>query len=59
MRVTLRSGGLLLVLGAFLGGCEQPGSSPPKGTATPPAKSGPAVTKTAETDYVLGISGMS
>jgi len=59
MRVTLRSGGMLLVLGAFLTGCEQPANSPQKGTSGPPANSGPAVTKTAETDYVLGISGMS
>ena len=57
MHVTLRSGGLLLILGAFLAGCEQPAGSPPK--ANPPAKNGPAATKTVEKDYVLGISGMS
>jgi hypothetical protein len=55
MRVMLRSGGALLMLGAFLAGCDQPASSPAKGS--PPAKNGPATA--ADTDYVLAVSGMA
>jgi hypothetical protein len=59
MRVMLRSGGALLMLGAMLAGCEQPASSPQKSAASAPGKNGPATAKAADTDYVLGVSGMA
>jgi hypothetical protein len=47
------------MLGAMLAGCEQPAGSPQKSTASAPAKNGPATAKAADTDYVLGVSGMA
>jgi len=69
MRVTFRSGAILLALGVFLTGCSESGSTPSQGTSS--AKPGPvasaqktteptpATTKSAEPDYVLGVSGMA
>lgn len=69
MRVTFRSGAILLLMGVFLTGCSESGSSPSQGTSSP-GKIGavastdkgtdPAASPTkAEPDYVLGLSGMT
>ena len=60
MRVFLRSGPALLMLGAALTGCGQ-GDHPPAGTASSPAKPSAATPSksAASYDYVLGIEGMT
>jgi hypothetical protein len=70
MRVMLRSGAMLLVMGAFMAGCSDSATTPNK-VPGPPAKTPSATSSSdttnsdasasaaAETDYVVTVSGMA